>query len=103
MAETVGSLVDKLTIVELRRFHTEQAMLNPGASVDVRHAAAMRLRIVDEQREDLQAELDALWAGICSGATLPKVYRQLKLYNDPGLRRASGGPSEPRPDGQPDD
>ncbi len=99
MAETVGSLVDKLTIVELRRFHTEQAMLNSAASVDVRHAAAMRLRIVDEQREDLQAELDALWTAICSGATLPKVYRQLKLYNDPALRRASGG----QPGGKPDD
>jgi hypothetical protein len=91
MAETVGSLVDKLTIVELRRFHTEQAMLNRDATIDVRHAAALRLRIVDEQRADLQAELDALWAAIGSGATLPKVYRQLKLYNDPAMRTASSG------------
>lgn len=89
MAETIGSLVDKITIVELRRFHTEQAMLNPDAAADVRHAAALRLRVVDEQRADLQAELDALWSAIGAGATLPKVYRQLKLYNDPALRDAS--------------
>lgn len=91
MAETVGSLIDKLTIVELRRFHTEQAMLNPAATVDVRHTAALRLRVVDEQRADLRAELDALWANICTGAAVPKVYRQLKLYNDPALRDASDG------------
>jgi hypothetical protein len=91
MAETVGSLVDKLTIVELRRFHTEQAMLNREATVDVRHAAALRLRIIDEQRSDLQGELDALWIAIGTGAALPKVYRQLKLYNDPALRSASSG------------
>ncbi len=89
MAETVGSLIDKLTIVELRRWHTEHAMLNPKASVDVRHDAALRLRVVDEQRVDLEAELDALWSAICAGTTLPKVYRQLKLYNDPALRSAS--------------
>jgi len=89
MAETLGSLVDKITIIELRRFHTEQAMLNPAAAASVRHAAALRLHVVDEQRADLQAELDALWSAIGSGATLPKVYRQLKLYNDPALRDAS--------------
>jgi hypothetical protein len=94
MAETVGSLVDKLTIVELRRFHTEQAMLNCTATIDVRHAAALRLRIIDEQRADLQSELDTLWAAIRSGATLPKVYRQLKLYNDPAMRSASSGTPE---------
>jgi len=91
MAETVGSLVDKLTIVELRRFHTEQAMFNCAATIDVRHTAALRLRIIDEQRADLQSELDALWAAIGSGRTLPKVYRQLKLYNDPAMRDASSG------------
>lgn len=90
MAETVGSLVDKLTIVELRRYHTEHAMLNTAAAAEVRHAAALRLRIIDEQRADLQGELDALWIAIASGETPPKVYRQLKLYNDPALRAATG-------------
>jgi hypothetical protein len=89
MAETVGSLIDKLTIVELRRFHTEEAMMNPHAPATVRHTAALRLRVVDEQRADLAQELDLLWRAITGGATLPKVYRQMKLYNDPALRSAS--------------
>ncbi len=69
MAETIGSLVDKLTIVELRRWHAEQAMFNPRAAVDVRHAAALRLRMIDEQHADLQAALDALWTAMVDGAT----------------------------------
>ena len=89
MAETVGSLIDKLTIVELRRFHTEEAMLNPLAPATVRHTAALRLKVVDEQRADLAQELDTLWRAITGGAAPPKVYRQMKLYNDPALRAAS--------------
>jgi len=91
MAETVGSLVDKLTIVELRRFHTEEAMLNADAPASVRHTAALRLKVVDEQRADLVRELDALWRGITGGAAPPKVYRQMKLYNDAAMRSASQG------------
>jgi len=91
MAETVGSLIDKLTIVELRRWHTEEAMLNARASVDVRHAAALRLHVIDEQRQDLTAELDKLWRDIVAGVARPKIYRQLKLYNDEKLREASSG------------
>jgi hypothetical protein len=89
MAETIGSLVDKLSIVELRRWHTEEAMLNPEAPVDVRHECALRLAVIDEQRADLSAELSALWEAIISGKTPPKVYRQLKMYNDDSLRTAS--------------
>jgi len=91
MAETVGSLIDKLTIVELRRWHTEEAMLNPQASVTVRHTAALRLHVIDEQRSDLAAELDQLWKDIIAGTKRPKIYRQMKMYNDNEMRAASTG------------
>ena len=96
MAETVGSLVDKLTIVELRRFHTEEAKMNPNPPAAVRHKAALRLRVVDEQRADLAAELDTLWRAITGGAAPPKVYRQMKLYNDAAMRTASQGRAKPK-------
>jgi hypothetical protein len=91
MAETVGSLVDKLTIVELRRYHIEEAMMNPDAPPAIRHKAALRLRVVDEQRADLANELSALWEAITGGAAPPKVYRQMKMYNDATMREASQG------------
>lgn len=95
MAETVGSLVDKLSIVELRRWHTEEVMLNPTAPDDLRHDCALRLRIIDEQRRDLMAELSTLWMAIVEGRHVPKVYRQLKMYNDDTLRTASDRASSP--------
>lgn len=100
MAETVGTLIDKLTIVELRRWHTEEAMMNPGAEVGVRHTAALRLHVIDEQRADLAAELDALWVEIVAGRAKPKIYRQMKLYNDAAMREASnaGGVTGRTPD-----
>ena len=101
MAETVGSLIDKLSIVELRRWHTEEAMLNPGADPDVRHECAMRLAIIDEQRADLVEELDALWAAIARGEHVPKVYRQLKMYNDQRLREAPHVPPTAESDPEP--
>lgn len=90
VAETVGSLIDKLTIIELRRFHTEQAMCNPLAAPELRHTAALRLRVIDEQRDDLCSELDGIWRAIVERGKVPKVYRQFKLYNDPAMRTASG-------------
>ncbi len=89
MAETIGSLCDKISIVELRRWHTQEAMLNPDAPLELRHECALRLAVIDEQRADLMAELSALWDAIANGSAAPKVYRQLKMYNDANLREAS--------------
>ncbi len=97
MAETLGSLCDKLSIVELRKWHTEEAMCNPAAPVDVRHECALRLRIIDEQRADLIAEIEQMWEDIVSGRKTPKVYKQLKMYNDDRLRQASSGTTRTEP------
>lgn len=86
MAETVGSLIDKISILELRRWHTEGVMLNASAPVEMRHDCALRLHTIDEQRIDLVRELSDLWDAIARGEHMPKVYRQLKMYNDEALR-----------------
>jgi hypothetical protein len=48
------------------------------------------VRVLEQQRDDLSAELSALLAGLASGAVVPKVYRQFKMYNDPAYRRGGG-------------
>jgi hypothetical protein len=98
MAETIGTLCDKLSIVELRRWHTEEVMLNPDAPVELRHECALRLAVIDEQRADLMVELSDLWDAITSGRHVPKVYRQLKMYNDSALRSASQGVANDTPE-----
>ena len=47
-----------------------------------------RLAILQEQRADLAACLDALWRETLAGTRRFKLYRQLKMYNDPSLNPA---------------
>jgi hypothetical protein len=44
--------------------------------------------LLEEQREDLAGCLDALWAEVLTGTRRFKLYRQMKMYNDPELNPA---------------
>ena len=91
MAETVGSLVDKLSIVELKIYHMQEQAEREDASDDFRAQCRDRLSVLRRQRDDLAEELTDLLAAIASGRVVPKVYRQFKMYNDPSYRRGESG------------
>jgi hypothetical protein len=86
MAETVGSLVDKLSIVELKIYHMREQVDRADAEENHRARCADRLAVLQMQRDDLAAELSDLWARVAAGTYRPKVYRQFKMYNDPQYR-----------------
>jgi hypothetical protein len=91
MAETVGWLADKLTIAELKIFHMQEQVGRAAATPEFRARCAERVAVLQEQRDDLAAELTRLVADITAGRVVPKVYRQFKMYNDPAYRlRAEG-------------
>lgn len=89
MAETVGSLIDKLSIMELRRWHTQEVLDNPEADPDVRAKCAARMAIIEAQSRDLGDELSEMWEAIVERGFRPKIYRQFKMYNEQALREAS--------------
>jgi len=86
MAETIGSLVDKITIVESKRCHMEEQLARSDASDAHRQACQRKLAVLTEQRDDLIAEIDLLFQEVMAGTTTLKVYRQFKMYNDPRYR-----------------
>ncbi|HEX5438642.1 MAG TPA: DUF4254 domain-containing protein [Gemmatimonadaceae bacterium] len=94
MAETVGWLADKLSIMELKIYHMREQAERQDATPEFRSQCSDRLAVLCAQRDDLAAELSALLAQIASGAVVPKVYRQYKMYNDPRYR---AGASDERP------
>ncbi len=94
MAETVGSLVDKLTIVELKRYHMAEQAGRADRGPEWRAQCAARLAVLTEQRDDLAAELTALVDDLAAGRRALKVYRQFKMYNDPQYR-AGGAAAAP--------
>lgn len=83
MAETVGSLADKLSIVELKIYHMQEQADRADADAGFRERCQDRLSVLRTQRDDLAEELTTLLADIASGRVVPKVYRQFKMYNDP--------------------
>lgn len=87
MAETVGSLVDKISITELKIYHMREQAERPDVSDDFRSQSEDRLAILRLQRDDLAEELRLLLDDIAAGRVVPKVYRQFKMYNDPRYRR----------------
>jgi hypothetical protein len=83
----VGSLVDKITIIELKIFHMAEQKAREDVTPEFRARCDQRLDVMREQRDDLAAEVTRLVADMAGGRVLPKVYRQFKMYNDPQYRR----------------
>lgn len=88
MAETVGWLADKLSIAELKIYHMREQAGRADATPEFRAQCTERVTVLEQQRDDLAAELAALLGDIVSGRVVPKVYRQFKMYNDPRYRPA---------------
>lgn len=87
MAETVGSLVDKITIIDLKIFHMREQAGRTDVTDEFRQRCEQRLDVMREQRDDLAAEVTRLVSDMASGRVQAKVYRQFKMYNDPQYRR----------------
>lgn len=83
MAETVGWLVDKITIIELKIYHMREQAQRTDVTPEFRERCDARIAVMREQRDDLAAELTKLIADMAGGRVVPKVYRQFKMYNDP--------------------
>ena len=83
--ETPGAALDRLSILELRRYHMREQVERRDASPEHRDRAAAKLAILDQQRDHLVAALDRLLVEIYAGARPLRVFRQMKMYNDPAL------------------
>lgn len=86
--ESPAWAVDRLSILALKLWHMREQAERCDASAQHRAAAAAKLAVLEEQRRDLSAAIDALLADIAAGRKYMKVYRQMKLYNDPATNPA---------------
>jgi hypothetical protein len=84
-SETPGLIIDRLSILALKIYHTEEESRRASASEVHRKKNAERLALLQEQRRDLAACLDRLWAEVLAGDRRFKLYLQMKMYNDPEL------------------
>ncbi len=89
MAETIGSLVDKISISELKIFHMLEQVERTDATEEHRAMCRQRVAVLREQRDDLANEMNDLLLRWTQGKWAPKIYRQYKMYNDPKFRMKS--------------
>jgi Protein of unknown function (DUF4254) len=90
-SESPGLILDRLSILALKLFHTREEIDRPGAPSGHAERNRERLSILLEQRDDLAASLEQLWRQVLHGRRSFKLYRQLKMYNDPALNPAVYG------------
>jgi hypothetical protein len=87
-SESPGLMIDRLSILSLKIYHTSEEAHREGAPQGHAQRNRERLAILEEQRRDLACCLDDLWRETLDGRRRFKLYRQLKMYNDPSLNPA---------------
>ncbi len=81
--ESPAWAIDRLSILALKIYHMRQQAERPEASAEHRAACQKKLDVLLEQQKDLSTAIDQLLSDIESGRKWMKVYKQMKMYNDP--------------------
>ncbi len=83
--ETPAWAIDRLSILALKIYHMAQEVIR--TDVDEAHIAACqkKLDVLLSQKEDLSTAIEELIEDIEAGRKYMKVYKQMKMYNDPTL------------------
>jgi len=84
-SESPAWVIDRLSILALKVFHMKEETDRTGASAEHTAACKLKLAILLQQRQDLSGSLDELLEDIKNGDKYMKVYKQMKMYNDPTL------------------
>ena len=84
-SETAGAMIDRLSILSLKRFHMHAQTQRKDASEAHLATCREKLARLDVQRADLARCLETLLAASTRGIAFWRIYRQFKMYNDPTL------------------
>ena len=81
--ESPAWAVDRLSILALKIYHMKEQVDREDASDEHRAKCKAKLGVLLEQQVDLSTAIDQLLEDIEAGRKYMKVYRQMKMYNDP--------------------
>ena len=81
--ESPAWAVDRLSILALKIYHMKEQVERPEASAEHKAKCQAKLNVPLEQQVDLSTAIDQLLEDIEAGRKYMKVYRQMKMYNDP--------------------
>ena len=84
-SESPAWAIDRLSILALKVYHMQQEVDRTDAEPAHLAQCQTKLNILLEQHKDLTTAIDQLLAGYEDGTKVMKVYKQMKMYNDPSL------------------
>ena len=83
--ESPAWAVDRLSILALKIYHMKQEVERADTAPEHYAQCQTKLQILLEQKNDLSSAIDQLLNDIEVGRKYMKVYKQMKMYNDPDL------------------
>ncbi len=83
--ESPAWAIDRLSILALKIYHMQQEVDRKNTSADHNEQASKKLQVLLTQRKDLSTAIEELLEDIETGKKYMKVYKQMKMYNDPSL------------------
>ncbi len=81
--ESPAWAIDRLSILALKIYHMREQAERQDASADHVAKCQSKLDVLLEQQKDLSTAINQLLDDISAGRKYMKVYRQMKMYNDP--------------------
>ena len=83
--ESPAWAIDRLSILMLKIYHMKIEAERTDVSDSHREQCNKKLQVLLEQQKDLSTAIEQLINDIESGNKYMKVYKQMKMYNDPNL------------------
>ena len=81
--ESPAWAIDRLSILALKIYHMQEQVDRQDAEPEHIARCKAKLAVLEEQQKDLSLAIDQLLEDISAGQKYMKVYRQMKMYNDP--------------------
>lgn len=83
--ETPAWAIDRLSILALKIYHFTIEATRQDSSEEHRAKCQAKLDVLLTQREDLMQAISDLLSELADGRKIMRLYRQMKMYNDPSL------------------
>lgn len=83
--ESPAWAVDRYSILSLKIYHMQEQVGRTDVSAEHKAQCQNKLNVLLEQKKDLSGAIDQLLDDIVAGRKYMKVYKQMKMYNDPNL------------------
>jgi hypothetical protein len=83
--ESPAWAIDRLSILALKIYHMQQEVDRKEVDQEHHESVVNKLLVLLEQQKDLSSAINQLLEDIEEGNKYMKVYKQMKMYNDPSL------------------